>query len=159
MARLKRGDRAEASEAFRILVDKYPGQGDAVRKAASLMPPDLDEALSQIRNNYVEALDSDKDLTAAAIRGVLGELDEYSDFISAEAMNDFQITLTGKLVGIGVAIKLEEGRIVVTTPIVGSPAFEAGVLTGDTIATIDGVEVSSLVEDGRLKEVVRTPSR
>lgn len=155
MARLKRGDRAKASEAFRILVDRYPGQGEIVKHAENLMPPDLDEALKQIRTNYVDVLDNEQALMAAAIRGVLGELDEYSDFISAEKLADFQFTLAGELVGIGVAIKIEDGRLVVTTPVLGSPAFEAGVLADDTIVTIDGASVSSFPEADRLKEAVR----
>ncbi|MBC8350827.1 MAG: PDZ domain-containing protein [Planctomycetes bacterium] len=155
MARLKRGDRAKATEAFRILVDRYPSRDKIVKYAENQIPPDLDEALHQIRNNYVDVLDDEDELMAAAIRGVLGELDEYSGLLSAEAMDEFKVTLSGRLVGIGVAIALQEGRLVVTTPIVGSPAFEAGLLAGDTIATIDNTSVASIPEDERLKEAVR----
>lgn len=130
------------------------------------------EALDLIRENYVDAVededmlkaairgfleeveDEDK-LKSAAIRGVLGELDEYSGFISARAFNDSQVTRDDQLVGIGIAITLEKGRLLVKATLAGSPAFKAGLQAGDAITTIDGVPVATFREDERMKEAVR----
>src|SRR5262249_20220280 len=63
-------------------------------------------ALGEITQNYVEEEDEDK-LIEAAIRGMVGRLDENSGFISPKKANDLQIGLRQRFGGIGVHIEID----------------------------------------------------
>ena len=78
-----------------------------------------------------------------AIKGYVEALeDEYTEYISAEEMKDYQEQLLGNYVGIGIYMtsNTEYNLIQVLTPIKESPAYEAGILPGDLIVSVDGVE-------------------
>ena len=155
LAHLKRGDRAAAAKAFQLLIEQHPNQKRLVAQARNLMPPVIDEAIERIRENYVDSLDDNDELMASALKGILNQLDPHSDFISAEKMKNFRVQLSGELVGIGVAISMKEDRLVVTRPIVGSPASRAGLHAGDQILTIDGKAMGELPKEKTLREAVR----
>jgi carboxyl-terminal processing protease len=97
----------------------------------------LVDTLDQVERNYVKEV-SRRELIEAAIRGVLQELDPYSSYISPDQLDDFRSTVQGNFGGIGVKIAVEKGRLQVLSPLVGTPAYEAGILAGDRIVEIDG---------------------
>ncbi len=97
----------------------------------------LVDTLDQVERNYVKEV-SRRELIEAAIRGVLRELDPYSSYISPDQLDDFRSTVQGNFGGIGIKIAVEKGRLQVLSPLVGTPAYEAGILAGDRIVEIDG---------------------
>ncbi len=107
---------------------------------------DLDRTLIGLKNiieeRYLGEIE-DKKLYEGAIKGFINALDdEYSEYYTEEEMNDINASLLGNYVGIGAYLQadLEENIIKVLLPIEGSPAKEVGLLAGDIIKKVDGVE-------------------
>lgn len=98
-----------------------------------------------IDQKYLGNID-DKALIESAITGYVEGLgDIYSEYITVEQMEEYTMQLMGNYVGIGIyMIANEEYNLIqVLTPIPESPASEAGILPGDLIKTIDGVEYTA----------------
>lgn len=145
---VKLGENAQAAAVIQDLADQFPGQQTLLKQSRRLAPmPVIDETIRKIRFNYVDAFDDDRELTEAALRGVLGNLDPHSAYIDPRSLRELQINTSGKLVGIGAVMDAADGRLVVKTPLPGSPAREAGLTAGDVIASIDGVDVPEINED------------
>ncbi|MDG2470116.1 MAG: S41 family peptidase [Pirellulaceae bacterium] len=90
------------------------------------------ESLSEIERSYVQPVNRRR-LIEAAIEGMLDELDPYSDFIPQEELAEFQTDIESEYGGIGIRVvkRPDEDYLRVTTPILDSPAYQAGV-RGDT---------------------------
>jgi carboxyl-terminal processing protease len=102
------------------------------------------EALDTVRNNYVDQRDIDpKKETYGAIEGMLETLgdDGHTRFQTPEEREQTDQSLSGTYVGIGVQLEEENGEVVVTAPIEGSPAEEAGISSDDVIVAVDGKSV------------------
>ena len=63
-------------------------------------------------------------------------LDPHSDFLDAEAFKDLQISTQGKFGGLGIEVGVEDGIVRVVSPIEDTPAFRAGIKSGDLIVKI-----------------------
>jgi carboxyl-terminal processing protease len=102
------------------------------------------EALDVVRDDYVDqgAIDSEKQ-TYGAIKGMLNTLGDkgHTRFLTPEEREQNQEGLSGSYVGIGVQLEVRDGEVVVSAPIEGSPAEEAGVESGDVIVAVDGKDV------------------
>ncbi|MDQ3360203.1 MAG: S41 family peptidase [Actinomycetota bacterium] len=102
------------------------------------------EALDVVRDDYVDqgAIDPEK-LTYGAIEGMLDTLGDegHTRFLTPEEREQNQEGLSGTYVGIGVQLEAREDDVVVTAPIEGSPAEEAGVESGDVVVGVDGRSV------------------
>ena len=102
------------------------------------------EALDVVRDDYVdrEAIDTEKQ-TYGAIEGMLDTLGDegHTRFLTPEEREQNQDELSGTYVGIGVQLETGDGEVVVSAPIEGSPAEEAGVESGDVIVAVDGKDV------------------
>ncbi|NLX13200.1 MAG: PDZ domain-containing protein, partial [Phycisphaerales bacterium] len=93
---------------------------------------------TQIRKNYVEEVPDDT-LIRGAIDGMLGRLDPYSHYFDRAELEQFNIRTRGEFKGIGIEIvQSATGEPQVVSPIEGSPAFDAGLRSGDLIKHIDG---------------------
>ena len=104
------------------------------------------EVLSRIEQNYVDSLKADK-LIDGAIRGMLGSLDPHSQFLDASGWTSLQTTTRGNYAGIGVVVSVRENFPTVISPIEGTPAYRAGLRTGDVIVRIDGRSAQGLTID------------
>jgi len=71
-------------------------------------------------------------------------LDPHSSVLTPEALKELKIGASGKLSGIGISITVREKKVTVVTPIEGSPAYRAGIQSGDVILKVDGVPVYDL---------------
>ena len=97
---------------------------------------------SLIDKYFLGEVDEEK-LKEGAIKGYIEGLnDPYTEYISKEDMQDYMADTIGNFVGIGIYIvkDTEADRIMVLSPIKGSPAEKAGILPGDLIISVDGVE-------------------
>lgn len=86
---------------------------------------------------------NEKDLINGAIKGYVEGLgDEYTEYFTAEEMEDFKADTEGEYVGIGIYMyqNTVDNTIVVLYPIENSPAEEAGLQYGDIIRKVDGIE-------------------
>jgi len=94
---------------------------------------------------YLGDVDGEK-LKEGAIKGYIEGLgDPYTEYISADEMEDYLSDTMGNFVGIGIYMvkNTEKGKIQVLAPIKGSPAEKAGIQAGDLILTVDGVDYSA----------------
>ncbi|MHB8897621.1 MAG: S41 family peptidase [Thermoguttaceae bacterium] len=107
----------------------------------------LVETIDQVEQSYVRPIDRRK-LVEAAIRGVLSQLDDYSGYIAPERMSRFQEAVSQQFDGIGVQIGVQRDQLIVISPLVGSPAYRAGIMAGDRILEINGRSTKGItVED------------
>lgn len=70
--------------------------------------------------------------------------DPYTRFLSPKEFNNLQSQVKGELSGVGLQIAQENSKIVVISPVEGSPAFKAGIKPRDTITAIDGKPTQGL---------------
>ena len=106
----------------------------------------LEETLQNFRaafeKEYIGEID-DEAMVESAIKGYVSGLgDEYTTYYTKEEMEDLMEETEGNYVGIGIYISAykESNEIVIIKPMEGSPAEEAGLLPGDIITKVDGVE-------------------
>jgi carboxyl-terminal processing protease len=113
----------------------------------------LAEVLERVKHDYVNPVD-DHQLLQAAIRGMVSSLDPYSAYLDGDEYDEVKISSSGQYSGVGIEVSMEDEEVVVVSPFEGSPAAQAGIRSGDIIATIDGVPVntSSLADTiGRMR--------
>lgn len=105
------------------------------------------EVLSYVEANYVEEIDPQKAIQGA-IRGMLRTLDPHSSFMPPDVYREMQVETEGRFGGLGIEITIRNDVLTVVSPIEGTPAFRAGVQTGDQIIKVDGESTKdmSLVE-------------
>lgn len=97
----------------------------------------LEEALSRIRAEYVEQPEA-KPLIYGAMRGMLATLDPYSQFLDPDSYNELKVDTEGEFGGLGIEITIKDELLTIITPIDDTPAYRAGLLSGDRIVKIDG---------------------
>lgn len=86
---------------------------------------------------YVDEVDPDH-LMEGAARGMVEDLDPYTEYIPEEGMQDFELLTTGKYGGIGSLIRQKEDYVRIAQPYQHSPTDKAGLKIGDKIIAIDG---------------------
>ncbi len=102
----------------------------------------LKEIKSILKKYYLNDIDEDKAVDGA-LEGYVASLgDQYTEYIPKDEMQEYTQNLLGNYVGIGIymAQNTKDNTIVVAMPVKYSPAEEAGILPGDIIKKIDGVE-------------------
>lgn len=97
----------------------------------------LNSMVSLIDENYYQDVDTQK-LAFSSIRGMLLTLDPHSYFLDPENYPRLREDQVGLYSGIGTQIQKQEDRLVVISPIEGSPAFRLGIQAGDIISSING---------------------
>jgi carboxyl-terminal processing protease len=102
----------------------------------------LAEVLERVEREYVNPVD-DHQLLQAAVRGMVSSLDPYSAYLDGEEYDEIKISSSGQYSGVGIEVSMDDGQVVVVAPFDDSPAAEAGIRSGDVIATIDGVAVNT----------------
>jgi carboxyl-terminal processing protease len=97
------------------------------------------DTFQQVERNYVKDVDR-RELLQAAIEGMMTKLDPYSSYISPEEMAQFSESVDQEFGGIGIQIHKDErtNRLMVMSPLPGTPAYRAGLVAGDVILEIDG---------------------
>ncbi|MEK4536997.1 S41 family peptidase [Peribacillus sp. FSL K6-1552] len=97
-----------------------------------------------IKDNYYEEIDQDK-LVDGAINGMIKSLDDpYSTYMDKKEASSFHESISSSFEGIGAEIQEQDGKIMVVSPIKGSPAEKAGVKPNDIILSVDGKSLEGL---------------
>jgi carboxyl-terminal processing protease len=101
------------------------------------------DVVERVRADYVEPV-NDRQIIENALNGMLTGLDAHSSYMNAKAFRDMQVQTKGRFGGLGIEVTEERGLIKVVTPIDDTPAFRAGVKSGDIITALDGKTVLGL---------------
>lgn len=95
------------------------------------------DVLGMVQSDYVEET-KPKDLIYGALKGMIMSLDPHSQFLDPDAYNELKVETEGQFGGIGIEITIKDELLTVITPIEGTPAWGAGIKSGDRIVKIDG---------------------
>ncbi len=130
--------------------------GGTIVRAAS----DFDlfwEAWDLVQNNFIGELPAPQAVTYSAIRGAIGSLnDPYTVFVEPVVRMEEREQLQGSFGGIGAYLsRPEDGGPVFLEPIPGNPAELAGIVIGDILLAVDGVEITADMTVAAIVEMVK----
>ena len=114
------------------------------------------EVFGAIKSNYVEPVD-DKTLITGAINGMLSNLDPHSAYLDRDAYRELQVGTQGEFGGLGIEVGMEDGFIKVVSPIEDTPAYRAGIKTGDLIIKLDDTPVKGMTLNDAVKRMRGKP--
>jgi len=114
------------------------------------------EVLSIVQNQYVDEV-APKDLIYSAIKGTLRGLDPHSSFLDPDSYREMQVETSGSFGGLGIEITLRDDVLTVVAPIDGTPAYKAGLATGDRIVRIDGLATKDMQLSDAVKRMRGKP--
>ena len=97
----------------------------------------FNEVFDMVKKNYVDEVDS-ATLIQGAINGMMRSLDPHSSFMTPDLYKELEVETQGQFGGIGIEITILKEVLTVVSPIEDTPAFNAGVKSGDQIIKIDG---------------------
>ncbi len=101
--------------------------------------------LQKVRAEYVDGTNlTYRNLTDAAIKGMIGSLDPHSEFLDARDYQQLQDDTEGQFGGLGLVVSMRDGYVTVVAPMEDSPGSRAGILTGDRIVKVEGRSVERL---------------
>jgi carboxyl-terminal processing protease len=104
----------------------------------------MSQILERIKQSYVEEV-TDEELFESAIEGMLSGLDPHSDYLTPDDFKELRESTSGEFGGLGIEIVLDEtGYVRVVAPIDDTPAYRAGMQSGDLITKIDDTPVKGM---------------
>jgi carboxyl-terminal processing protease len=104
----------------------------------------LMETYKTIQDNYFQDVPADK-MVNGAIDGMIKSLDDpYSTYMDPTQAQSFHENISSSFEGIGAQISEEDGKIVIESPIKGSPAEKAGLRPKDRILSVDGKDLQGM---------------
>ncbi len=98
------------------------------------------DVVKMIKENYVEDVDDEK-FFESSLNGMLSSLDPHSAYFSKEDYEQLVSDTQGEFSGLGIEVTMDNSLVKVITPIDDSPAYKAGIKSGDYISEIDGKSV------------------
>ena len=116
------------------------------------------QVLTRVSEDYVDGDKvSYKDLIYSALRGMLSSLDPHSEFMEPRKYQELKSDTEGKFGGVGIQIGLRDGILTVIAPIEDTPAFRAGVISGDQIIKIGDEDTEGFTPDDAVKRLRGKP--
>ena len=139
-----------SAQSYAAVFDVTPSQvpAELLRK--------FSEVYQSIKSQYVEEVDDNK-LFIDAMNGALAGLDPHSNYLDYEGLKDFGIATKGEFGGIGIEVTMEDGVVKVVSPIEDTPAYRAGIRTGDLILELDGNSAKGLTMGDAIKRMRGKP--
>lgn len=99
--------------------------------------------LNLVQKYYVDDVDTKK-LIYGGIKGMLQELDPHTNFLPPDIYKEFEDETSGRFGGLGIEITVQDGILTIISPIEDTPAWKAGLKSGDKIVSIDGNSTKGL---------------
>ncbi|HEX5625216.1 MAG TPA: S41 family peptidase [Saprospiraceae bacterium] len=93
----------------------------------------------EINANYVDETDPNT-LMKAGIDAMLHQLDPFTNYISETQIENYRIAVEGKYNGVGVRAKKIGDYVTITEVYKDYPAFKAGILVGDQVLAVNGLD-------------------
>ncbi len=123
--------------AFVIFVPYTDSRTSSMNKSIYKDIKTFNEVLDLVKKNYVDEVEPQA-LIQGAINGMIKTLDPHSTFMNADMYKELEVETQGQFGGIGIEITLLKDVLTVVSPIEDTPAYNAGVKSGDQIIKIDG---------------------
>jgi carboxyl-terminal processing protease len=138
---------------FLVILGPYgDSQVAALDKSTYKTLRTFNEVLDIVEKNYVEEVDANT-LIKGAINGMVKSLDPHSSFMTAEMYKELEVDTRGSFGGIGIEITIHKDVLTVVSPIEDTPAFNAGVKSGDQIIMIDGKSTKDITISEAVKKL------
>ncbi|MBI5936960.1 MAG: S41 family peptidase [Betaproteobacteria bacterium] len=115
------------------------------------------EIFGKIKSDYVEPVE-DKKLITEAINGMLSGLDPHSAYLDSEAFKELQVGTQGEFGGLGIEVGMEDGFVKVVSPIEDTPAYRAGLKSGDLVIKLDDTPVKGMTLNDAVKRMRGKPN-
>jgi carboxyl-terminal processing protease len=110
----------------------------------------------RVKASYVDKVD-DKTLIKGAIDGMLSSLDPHSSYVEANDFDQLKATTDGNYGGLGLSVSMEDGVVKVIAPTEDTPAWRAGIKSGDYITHINGEFLNDLTLDEAVAKMKGDP--
>lgn len=116
-------------------------------------------AMDIVEDNYVEEV-KPRELFENAMRGMVNQLDDYSDYYGPDFYRQFQQSIDQEFIGIGITVEgpPDVEQLTVVSPVYGSPAYRAGLRAGDLILEIDGTSTAGMLLSDAIKRMQGKPN-
>ncbi len=99
--------------------------------------------LSQIDMHYVDNVDSEA-ITEESIPLILQKLDPHSVYLGPKDLQSSEEQLVGNFDGIGIHFNVPNDTAIVINVVPGGPSERTGIMSGDRIVKVDGVDVAGV---------------
>jgi carboxyl-terminal processing protease len=133
---------------------------NADKEAASPLPVEelrtFADVFNAVKSGYVEPVE-DKTLINNAVSGMLSGLDPHSAYLDQDAFKDLQVGTQGEFGGLGIEVGMEDGFVKVVSPIEDTPAYRAGIKSGDLIVKLDDTVVKGMTLNDAVKRMRGKP--
>ena len=110
----------------------------------------------RVKAQYVDKVD-DHTLIKGAIDGMLSSLDPHSSFVEASDFDTLKATTDGNYGGLGITVGVEDGAVKIVSPMEDTPAWRAGLKSGDYITHINGELLYGLSLDEAVEKMKGAP--
>jgi carboxyl-terminal processing protease len=110
----------------------------------------------RVKANYVDPVD-DHTLIKGAIDGMLAALDPHSSYVEASDFDQLKATTDGNYGGLGLTVSMEDGIVKVIAPTEDTPAWRAGIKSGDYITHINGEFLNGITLDQAVEKMKGNP--
>lgn len=111
----------------------------------------INEVYNIIKSEYVEKIEEDK-LKDGALSGMLNSLDLYSNYMTPKEFESFKDRARGEFGGIGIEIVYDNGLLVIS-PLDDTPAYYAGIKSGDLIVSVNNEPVVKMTANEAIKKI------
>lgn len=144
-------------------VGAMPYNGSKTARTDTLVNSELEtddfdlvfETWKFVRDKYIDEEKIDlENMVYGSVKGFINALgDPYTTFMDPEETQGFRENLDAELQGIGAEIAMEDGYLVILTPLKASPAERAGLMPGDYILEVDNEDTSEMTLLGAVMKI------
>jgi carboxyl-terminal processing protease len=149
--------RAKLEAIERVRIEREEAEGDQTLLTSGDVEM-LETILRMVQSDHMEGEKFDREeLIAAAADGLLKTLDPHSTYFTGKEYSEFWFDLNPEYGGIGAYVRTTDGIFTIVRPIYSGPAFEAGLLSGDKVLSVDGWSTADQPDDEIIKRLKGPP--